>query len=157
MVSWFPLRTIALKGTRAFLRDKFKRLGLPYLTFFLILGPALAFIVQAVTDKPFAYSPGPGQCWFLGWPPLLIFCIAYVNAPGDASGQRQPEQSNPRALPGLGALIGCGAAAGLLCAILIVAGVPGFVFMPISIGSFPMDVLFFVAGITAKRMAGIRH
>ena len=67
------------KGRRAFLRDKAKRLGLPFLAYLFVFGPLLdLFISEAMTsaEHTYHYAPDPGPPWFLAWLCLFNFCYA---------------------------------------------------------------------------------
>ena len=69
---YFTPSSLARKGISAFVADKCKRLGMPFLIYVLVLGPALnAFAKRVLFGESFNYSPDPMQTWFLAW--LLIF------------------------------------------------------------------------------------
>ena len=71
------------KGRYIFLKDKFKRLGIPLLVFLYILGPINDFFnsyffilnMDGNARNKYDYFPDPGPCWFLAW--LLIFNTSY--------------------------------------------------------------------------------
>lgn len=134
------------KGARGFLRDKFKRLGLPFLVYFLVIGPLLNMFTQKVAlgeARAYTYAPEAGPPWFVAW--LLLLCSAYTAIGGP---------SVTFARPSLGRLvlvsIGAGILQGLVCAVITTGS---FVYMPITVGSLPFDIMFFAGGIIAKRNA----
>jgi len=128
------------KGPAAFLADRLRRLGLPFLAFFLVVGPLQALYVDAFVRKvPLSFNPNAGQCWFVGW--LLVFNAALLAT----SGPKVALQ-----LPSLPVLCALGAALGLLQGLQI-ALLPAYFFMPITFGSLPFDAAFFAAGIAAAR------
>lgn len=133
------------KGVNGFLKGKFKRLALPFLTYFYVVGPLLDLFIHKVAlrhfDSNWFYAPNPGPPWFLAW--LLIFNSAYVFIGGN-----NVELSRPtfRRLLIFGFL--CGLVQGLLI-FLIPTG--SFVMMPLTYGSLPFDIMFFAGGIIAKR------
>ena len=127
------------KGPRAFLADKLRRLGVPFLFFFFVVGPLqTAFLDGVVRGTPLRYEPNAGQCWFLAW--LLIFNCAAVAVEGALSWEQ----------PSLGAMCAWGAGLGLLQGVQMLF-LPAYFFMPITFGSLPFDAMFFAAGIAAAR------
>jgi peptidoglycan/LPS O-acetylase OafA/YrhL len=168
-------------GVRPFLRDKLKRLGLPWLAYTLLLGPGLGALAAHARRHALSYAPNAGQTWFLAWLIIFSFCYALV-ADDAAPGQLELPLPGLARLCAVGAALGvlqvltsafsfffassnysrltpysfpltllyllCGAALGVLQA-LQAAVCPSLVMMPITFGSFPFDVLFFVAGVAA--------
>lgn len=130
------------KGTREFLADRFQRLGVPFIVTLYLAGPLLGLAVSAGTiGRSPSWTLTPLSAWFLAW--LLLFSFAYTlvgGTPADWAAAR----------PSLTKLCAAGAALGILQA-LQVAYAPIFVMMPISFGSLPFDVVFFAAGIVARR------
>jgi hypothetical protein len=130
------------KGRREFIRDKCKRLGLPFSVYFWIAGPLLIFvIIKGFLGQPCPYVPNAGPPWFICW--LLLFNLAYAAIGGDALVLPRP------AFPTL-------LAAGMLLGVvngLLMVWVPGgqFVMMPLVQGSLPLDIAGFAAGVLAKR------
>jgi glucan biosynthesis protein C len=128
------------KGPAAFLADRLRRLGLPFLAFFLIVGPLQTLYVDYfVRQVPLSYNPNAGQCWFVGW--LLVFNAALLATSGPAVAW---------ALPSLPLLCALGAGLGALQGLQILL-LPAYFFMPITFGSLPFDAAFFAAGIAAAR------
>jgi hypothetical protein len=139
------------KGTREFMKDKVKRLGLPFLFYCLVAGPGLNAFTASQRVGPggtpesaaWKYLPDPGPTWFLAW--LIIFNSAYCMIGGDsdsAEGKYPP--------PTIARMLGCGAGIGLLQGGLMIP-LPNFIMMPMTFGSLPFDVLCFTAGVLAKR------
>ena len=134
------------KGVKLFLKDKFKRLGVPFIVYTFILGPSLDAAIHykfvSSTDT-WVYLPNWGPCWFLAW--LLIFNSCYV-----LIDSQQPNWM--QALPSLTRLMFYGALLGVLqlgAVLLLLAD--GYMFMPITFGSLPFDIVLFTAGVVAKR------
>lgn len=142
------------KGLRAFLADKYKRLGVPFLLYFFILGPTLTCINDLVfIGRPTSYQPNAGPAWFLCW--LLVFNTAYALIDTSTG---NPQYANflvfPR--PTLLTLCALGMVAGALQAVQIMF-LPIYPFMPITFGSLPFDVLFFVGGLVAEKSGWLTH
>ena len=143
--AYFTPSSCDRKGARAFLLDKVKRLGLPFLAYVLGFGPLLDWLMRVeLNGQPvdaYHYAPDPGQCWFLFW--LLLFNVGYLLCGA-------PEEPFVVALaPSLTRLCALGAALGALNGALML-GTSNVVTMPITFGSLPLDVLFFVGGCLAK-------
>jgi len=66
------------KGARAFLKDKFKRIGLPSAFCWFILGPTLQFAINCAFGlrTEYQYNPAFGPAWFLVY--LLWFNVGFV-------------------------------------------------------------------------------
>lgn len=134
------------KGPTAFLADRLRRLGLPFLAFYLVVGPLQTLYVDAFVRRvPLSYYPNAGQCWFVFW--LLVFNAALLAT----SGPKVAWQ-----LPSLPLLCALGAGLGLLQGLQI-ALLPDYFFMPITFGSLPFHAAFFVAGIAAARGGWLQH
>eukprot|EP01084_Bolivina_argentea_P300325 517834_1 len=133
------------KGVKLFLRDKFKRLGIPFIIYQLILGPFVGFLINGVFIKHNSYSYGAdaGPCWFLLW--LLIFNTCYVLIDHNLPFLKVKFPSI------LSIVVLYGACFGLI-QFAVVAAIPegNFIYMPITVGSLPFDILFFSAGVAAK-------
>lgn len=141
---FFSPTSLDRKGAKAFLLDKFKRLGTACSAFVFVGNPLTALVcVAAVGGRTFSYSSslGPGPTWYLAW--LLLFSCSYAVIGGP------PMAPMPR--PHLLKLVGIGAALGLLQAGIIATGMGTFATMPISVGSLPFDIAFFAGGIAARR------
>eukprot|EP01084_Bolivina_argentea_P300630 518442_1 len=137
------------KGRQRFLYDKFYRLGIPFLFYFFVLGPIHNLLINKVfikngnTKSASWYQPDPGPCWFLGW--LLLFNVCYCI-------MDQQISYYEKKLPSTMKLILYGLVFGFIQLIVIILLSNGsFIFMPISVGSLPFDILFFISGTLAKR------
>ena len=133
------------KGRHQFMTDKLKRLGIPFVLYTLLFGPALDLLIHSVFighDSKFNYYPDCGPCWFLAW--LLMFNAGYVILDDTVSVLTVKFPSLIRLV-----LIGAGLGVVQLALIPLLGG--SYLFMPISVGSLPFDILFFVSGVMAKR------
>lgn len=138
------------KGARGFLKDKFKRLGLPFLGFYLFVGPLLDLFIKRCAlgkpPRPYVYTPDAGPPWFIAW--LLLLSTAYTLVGTRLIGGEHIECQRPSFC----CLLLIGLVLGILQGILMVMIPEGsFVFMPFTIGSLPFDIAFFTGGILAKR------
>lgn len=142
---YFTPSSYAKKGRREFLKDKFKRLGLPFLFMTLVIYPLLNLLVRIVAcgnAQDYSYFPNSGPTWFLAW--LLFFNVAYASM-GEAGHAQQVRLPSLKVLLVSGAVLSAGQFG------LIASGMVIFIFMPITVGSLPFDVAFFTAGIFAKQ------
>ena len=130
------------KGRAAFLSDRLKRLGLPFLAFIFFLFPLVCYAFPPSNASRYAYSPSPGPPWFCFW--LLLFSAAYAGLEDGAAPADAPA-------PTVAALVKVGLACGAVQYGVMAASPGQFVFMPITFGSLPFDVVFFAAGVVAKR------
>jgi fucose 4-O-acetylase-like acetyltransferase len=145
----FTPRSFAKRGRAAFLADKFRRLGVPFLGFSFGLVFLLNSLVRALSGhmellgEGLDFVPQPGPLWFVGW--LLIFNSAYAAT----------DHTHPTALPFPPAFFPW-----LLkwCTALVLANAavmaalesqPSFFNMPITFGSLPGDIFFFFGGCVA--------
>ena len=136
-------------GRLGFLSDKFYRLGVPFVCYLYGFGPLLDCFVARVAvaagggePHDYAYNPSPGPPWFLAW--LLVFCCGYALVGGDGDcAVALPAHMNNLLLGGLG--LGC-----VQAVLIVLIGSGTFVMMPLTIGSLPLDIAFFVAGCCAS-------
>ena len=128
MPRYFTPSSLARKGRTEFVKDRCRRLGLPMLFYFYILGPLADFICRFTQKKAFSYMPDPGPAWFLLW--LLMLSTIYAMA-DDAL----DETARPR--PGWGRLMAFGLLASPLQLGLMFLCAGSFLFMPMSFGSLP--------------------
>ncbi len=143
---YFTPTSFDRKGSYVFMKDKFKRLGIPYVFFALVLNACLFALIYAIAPgateiSAGIYTPSPGPLWFVGW--LLVFNFAYSVT----------DHSTPTVmeLPSWGKWFGLAMAANavnLPCMILMGGS---FAYMPITLGSLPYDVMMFYGGCIAKR------
>lgn len=133
-------------GWRAFLRNKFQRLGVPFLLCLYVFGPlADVFVEVAVTRSKPQYTPDPRNAWFLAW--LLVFNCCFCFIGGACILVERPS---------LILMVGSGLVLGLLQGLLAACGVTNFAMMPVSaLGNLPFDIVFFACGCcaSAKRKA----
>ena len=154
LAGYFTPRSFERKGAGLFLADRFQRLGLPLLGYFLVLSPMTIALARTGNGHPF--WPGwwlmvrqgrfePGPLWFAE--ALLIFALAYAAwrrwLPG-----RAPEQQR---LPG-NAILAAAALVAAATAFVVRLLVPvGTNVAWLQLGYFPPYVLLFVAGCLAAR------
>jgi fucose 4-O-acetylase-like acetyltransferase len=86
---YFVTNSLARKGQKKFVWDRFKRLGIPAIIFMLVIAPSIDYPLWGEDEMSFAdwalrYYPNPwnwdsGPMWFAI--ALLIFCIAWTFKP----------------------------------------------------------------------------
>ena len=143
---YFTPTSFSRKGRFLFLRDKFIRLGWPFIIYMFILQPLGTSIIQlncfgSLENLKNALFLGAGPTWFAAW--LLIFNSIY--AVTDHSAAAGSIVKFPSLIKLLLILLGFH---GLDILTLSIGGEFGF--MPISFGSLPFDILFFYSGTVAK-------
>lgn len=147
--AYFTPGSFARKGVLNFMRDKFKRLGIPYLAFTLVLGPLLIFFIAKVcVGSGYTYGPVPGPTWFIFW--LLIFNSVYATI------RAEDTPSEPAALPSFPRALAAAAGLGLIQAAGM-AVTSSFLSMPLTFGSLPFDIMAFWLGTKAKRGQWLRE
>ena len=100
------------------------------------------------------YFPTAGPTWFLLWLLILNTCYAFLMSSTTSDNERGcccTKGHYHMECPSVGALCACGLLVGLVTGALIFSGLPGPLFMPLTFGSLPGDLLFFTFGIVAKR------
>lgn len=141
--AYFSWISYERKSAKEFLAARYQRLGIPFLVYFFVGGPLLSlFINRVVLDRSFSYFPDPGPPWFLAV--LLMFNEAFVFVDTETFPSWSWEVVKIRHLVGLGVVLGA-----VQCAQMIFA--PVYLFMPITFGSLPFDLLFFAAGLQAGK------
>eukprot|EP00929_Paragymnodinium_shiwhaense_P088527 TRINITY_DN4884_c0_g1_i2.p1 TRINITY_DN4884_c0_g1~~TRINITY_DN4884_c0_g1_i2.p1 ORF type:complete len:500 (-),score=49.50 TRINITY_DN4884_c0_g1_i2:523-2022(-) len=142
---YFTPASLAKKGVREFVRDKFMRLGLPLFAFFLVINPVLYYFMGTVVlgmEYPTnTWTVGLGPPWFLQV--LLLFNSAYVLIRGvtDVPAVKCPTP---------GQITLAGLVIGLVQGWFILNGFTLWG-MPLAQGSMPFDIAFFIAGCLAKK------
>ncbi|GMH97635.1 hypothetical protein TrVE_jg9440 [Triparma verrucosa] len=140
---YFTPTSFEKKGRELFLRDKFKRLGIPYMLFAYVLSLVLGTIYQSFAGHGATLNPtpNPGPLWFVGW--LLVFNYAYACT----------DHSSPTIMPTPTPFQMLGWTFGLnILQFVLIALMGGtFAFMPLTLGSLPFDIMYFYGGCIAKR------
>jgi len=143
---YFTPSSLARKGVRDFIREKFMRLGLPLFVFFFFLNVFVVWFGRTVVvgdEWPANFWPvGVGPPWFLQV--LLLFNCAYVLCMGNAE-LPTVKCPSPWTLTALGCVMGL-VQAFFVWLDFTLWGIPG----PCQ-GSLPFDVLFFCGGCLAKK------
>jgi fucose 4-O-acetylase-like acetyltransferase len=138
------------KGRVDFLKDKFKRLGVPLLCFYLVYGPLMNYLeAQAFfgeTGAKYWYDAAYKNSWFSGGPPwfvmwLLNFNVVYAFTDGAPIILAAPSS----ALVFLAAF-----AVGM---IQFVVPATGFIQVPMGLNQLVVNLIFFSVGVLAKRGA----
>jgi glucan biosynthesis protein C len=143
---YFTPSSYARKGPQEFLKDKFKRLGLPFLVCALFIYPMLTYMALSIAcgdRRCQIYFPDAGVAWFLLW--LLIFNVVYTTL-----GEREAP-ATPIPLPGPIALFLVATIVTAAQVGIIVTALTRFIFMPFTVGSLLFDIVFFFAGSVAKQ------
>jgi len=140
---YFTPSSFDRKGIRAFLADKFKRLGLPSLAWFLFFGPLLWYLSLAgIYGASFSYGANGswltrGPPWFVAW--LLTFNVIYAMGDGAPMIMRMPR---------VAALLMTGLVMGVL---LNVSPTTPIMMIPVGVQELVVNSVFYSAGIIAKR------
>ena len=155
--AYFLPGSLARHGTRALLRERLVRLGIPFVVFYFILNPLLVMAVSALAwGTPYGLGPwfGSGPLWFVE--ALFIFTLVYVGARGIARRRGGAQNDAPKGPPGDGAIL----------LYIVVAGALGFaarILFPIGwtvsnlqLGFFPMYIMLFAVGLRAGREGWLR-
>src|SRR5262249_49964983 len=144
------------KGPRAFLRDRFMRLGIPLVVYFFVLNPLLVFLVvrlqHLTTAGLFAFlgvyyrrTVGPGPLWFVL--ALLVFGSIYAGW-RVVSGLRR-ERTGTRPFPDTRTILGFVVAIGCVAFVVRLFCPTGWNILGLQLGYFPLYVAFFVFGVWA--------
>jgi peptidoglycan/LPS O-acetylase OafA/YrhL len=87
----FAARSLAKRGTAAFIKERLFRLGIPLLIYMFVIEPCIAYFIMNYDDVRSAYSPiqayagyitsfswigSTGPLWFAE--ALILFCLAYA-------------------------------------------------------------------------------
>ena len=142
--AYFSPASVERKGVLPFLKDRFTRLGMPFLPFVLLAGPLALLPVQYITSGAMTYSLYTGPLWFVLWLGIFHYGYATVAEAGGLGRFLQLPLPSPFIL--LLAGLGLGTLQGLQLLFF-----PGFPLMPISFGSLPFDIAFYVGGVAARR------
>lgn len=158
--SYFSPGSVDRKGTKTYLIDRFKRLGIPLLFYILVIDPLLIFITRPVSGETgtlweslsLHYSDignfGTGQLWFVA--ALLIFSVAYVIWRRVLS----PAATTNEAAPNNAAVAMFALMLGIVTFIVRIWQPVGEVFIPLlgfQAAHFPQYIALFIAGLVAYR------
>jgi len=142
---YFTPSSLARKGTRDFIQDKFMRLGLPLFVYFFILnGLIVWFAVTVVQGENFPanyWQAGTGPPWYVQV--LLLFSVAFAVIMGDS------ELPSIRC-PSTCTLLLLGAVVGLVQGLFVKIDFSMWN-IPLAQGSMPFDIMFFYGGCLAKK------
>lgn len=142
---FFTPSSFERKGAHDFLKDKFKRYGIPVIVAYLILQPVLYFILGRFIGGQSWYVYGIGGSWIAGGPCWFLMALLFFNT---LYAFDNSEPIRIRA-PSVGMLLVVGFVLGL-------AKVPfppdGSIFyVPHGFQMLPQYTLFFYSGVMAKR------
>jgi peptidoglycan/LPS O-acetylase OafA/YrhL len=154
LAGYFTPRSFDRKGAGPYLADRFLRLGLPLLAYFLILSPLTIALAQTTRGHPFwsgwwerilNRDMEPGPLWFAE--ALLLFALAYAAW----RAMRQTPGADLTALPSNRTLLLVALATGA-ASFLIRQAVPvGVNVAWLQLGYFAPYVVLFIAGCLAAR------
>jgi glucans biosynthesis protein C len=144
------------KGPRAFLRDRFKRLGIPLVVYFFVLNPLLVFLVvrlQGLTTAGLfvflgAYyrsTVGPGPLWFV----LALLVFGSVYAGWRVASGLERERTGTRPFPDRRTILRFVVAIGIVAFVVRLFFPTGWNVLGLQLGYFALYVAFFVFGIWA--------
>jgi hypothetical protein len=141
VAGYFVPSSLDKKGAESFLKDRWIRLGYPFMFMALIGFPfVLNLPIIWLGLDPF-YFPIPGPLWFVGWLMLMSFVYATTH--------NGPELIIPFPSPTKIVVVTIIATFLQIVCFIVAGGSTGF--MPITFGSMPFDILFFWMGIAARR------
>jgi fucose 4-O-acetylase-like acetyltransferase len=146
---FFTPSSLDRKGREGFLKDKFQRLGLPMLGYFLVYGPLTNYLeAQAFAENggKLWYENSYKNSWFTSGPPwfilwLLNFNVVYAFTDGAPMVLAAPSSS----LVFLGAFF--------VGMVQYVVPSTSFVTVPMGLNQLVANVIFFSVGVLAKRGA----
>lgn len=75
---YFTPSSLARKGVRLFLKERFMRIGLPGVFYWMVIGPLLQLCINYTFDlcSEYRYNPAFGPAWFCIW--LMWFNVGYT-------------------------------------------------------------------------------
>jgi peptidoglycan/LPS O-acetylase OafA/YrhL len=159
LAGYFTPGSLERKGYNRFLSDRFLRLGLPLLTFGLILGPLTVALVTAAEGNGFwstsVWRWNPGPLWFVQ--ALLMFSLVYCAWRAWLGVPLTSTQRQPRPIPSYGrwllSAMGVGAAALATRQVVPV----GVTVVGLQLGYFASYTFLFFLGIAAWRHDWLRQ
>lgn len=154
LAGYYTPTALAAKGPWSYLRDRFRRLGVPLLVYGFVLGPITIALAQTARGRPFVdtllalwrraeFEKGP--LWF-AWA-LLIF--AAIVALWGALVKQGDAPATPRPFPSHAALLGAALVTGAIAFALRLAWPVGREVWGLQLGYFASYVVLFVAGCLA--------
>jgi len=150
--AYFVPTSYDTRGHDRFLWSKATRYWIPAFVCTFGLVPLSIFMSEVAAGwNKYSYSPDVAHAWFLVW--LLIFQLVYATLRSTDSSASPPSSAISLPFPStlmrwIVGLTVCGLA---MLGAYELFWPKGLLGMPISIGSFTCDVMFFVMGIVARR------
>ena len=144
------------KGSCEFMVNKLKRLGVPFYLFSCLINPLLIVAItylynngEYMGELSYQYYFLPGVAWYIAW--LLLFSTVYTTIKGNTSSMFKTK-------PTLAKCLIFGFFTGIIQLLILVflPNIRAFAMMPITFGSLPMDILFFIVGVCARRGKWLR-
>jgi len=146
--AYFMPASLSRKGAVVFITERVKRLGLPFIAWYVFLGPVLLITLELKMmlfgmDNPF---DGYSEYWVMGGPPWFIGILLLFNVTYTAI--RSEEYDVP--LPSVGLMLFAGFVVGIL---MHATGGWGasFFYFPGGMCSIVWYIIFFMCGCVAKR------
>lgn len=164
LAAYFTPASLERKGYGQFIRDRFKRLGLPLLGFILILGPFTAALAHwGDTGRFWETFPYllqhvifiPGPLWFVEV--LLIFSLMYCAVRALAGKPLAGAERTPRPVPSTLTLLLTALATGLTALLIRQASPVGVVYASFQLAYFAPYIVLFAAGVAAWRYDWLRR
>jgi fucose 4-O-acetylase-like acetyltransferase len=158
---YFSSSSLRKKGPAAFMADKMKRIGTPYVVWTFAIAPLGIILIFDVflgqNLGPWWYRPLSLQCWFLGWLIILNawYCLYYDKASDTGGGDVALRDPSP---PPLLYVLAFALTVCFFCnTAIMVLGLTTVVDMPISVGSLPFDIFFFFGGTVLEQRKTLQH
>jgi peptidoglycan/LPS O-acetylase OafA/YrhL len=151
------------RGARGYLMERALRLGVPFLVYGFVIGPATIALARSAQGRPFlatlfnlwgrgVFENGP--LWFAE--ALLIFSLAYLAWRAIAARLRSaPRRAKARAFPSNGALAAAALATGAAAFALRLVWPVGTQVLGLQLGYFASYVVLFAAGCAAASFRGL--
>jgi fucose 4-O-acetylase-like acetyltransferase len=158
LAGYYTAPSYARKGTAAFLAERAKRLGLPWLGFFCLLSPLTVALAQADTagevwplmrERIVTFDFEPGPLWFAQ--ALLIFSVGYVVWQALVARGVVRSATDAAGFPGFKALFAIALGLGVLSFLLRLVLPVGDSVLWLQLGYFPGYVFLYGAGCAAAR------
>ncbi|WP_256759371.1 acyltransferase [Cohnella sp. WQ 127256] len=160
---FFTPDSLSRKGTAKFLIDRFIRLGLPMLFYLLFLGPTTTYVAYYRHEESYyhfftttilrARMPNFGPLWFAE--ALLYFVVLY--AAYQLLLSKKAAGAQPRPFPSHRKLWITAIICGLIAFLVRLIYPTGTGPWELQLGYFPLYILLFVMGTTAKRQGWLEQ